>query len=471
MKSFILGFISFSSLLAQGAQFSLENYLAQVRSQNETIKANALNAQSYRLRAGEASLDFMPYATGNLSYSDDKRIASINSGFGTEGLNEGAGVGVQQKLRTGTLLGLNYNWTYSRYINSTLFPVSNYIAYTGSPEITITQPLWKDFAASLSKANEEATLQNLKALELQSQYSSEQIVFSAENAYWTLALNREVVALDRESIERTDLILKRNQKRVSMNVTDKSDLLQSLASLKTKELHYQDDLEVLREASMQFNSLRNVAGDSVAETLLPVSGLMDLDIEKEIKRTGERADVLIAIANAQNQKAQAKANDIKNQPDIELIGSYQFDGRGSDFGTATGTSWNGDNPYLTAQLTLKVPLDQGDVNQMAQGYRASIAAAEAAAQRAKFDLDQDWQDLKTHFKDALSRLELARELEKLQGEKLRWERERFKAGRTTSFQVLQFEDNFSDAELARLKIENELITMRAKARLYNNGAI
>jgi outer membrane protein TolC len=76
-------------------------------------------------------------------------------------------------------------------------------------------------------------------------------------------------------------------------------------------------------------------------------------------------------------------------------------------------------------------------------------------------------DLQKHFKDAMSRLSLARDLEKLQGEKLKYERERFNSGRTTSFQVLQFEDNFSDASLSRLRVENELVAMRAKARLYN----
>lgn len=456
---------------ARASTFTLENYLSQVKNQNETIKANELNSQSFRLRVGEASLDFMPYAIADGTYSDDKRIGSINNLYGTDAVNESADVGVQKKFRTGTLLGLTYNWAYTQVKNSPFLGVPNYVLYTGAPEISITQPLWQDFNASLSKANEEATLTTLKAQEIQARFSNQQIISDAENAYWTLALQREIAKLDRESIERTGLILKRNQKRVSMNVTDKSDLLQSLASLKSKELTYQTDVEALREASMKFNSLRNVSNDSVVEPLLPIDGLLEADIAREIKRTGERADVLATIATARSAKAQAKASDIKNQPTLSFVGTYQFDGRGQDLGTSLGTSWNGDNPYLTAALHLKIPLDQGDVGRMAEGYRAAAAAAEATEEKAKFDLDQDWLDLQKHFKDAVSRLSLARELEKLQQEKLLWERERFKSGRTTSFQVLQFEDNFSDAELSRLRVENELVAMRAKARLYNNGDV
>jgi outer membrane protein TolC len=466
---FILIFsISFTASASVERVFNLEDYLNQVRSQNETIKSNSLASLAFRLRVGEASLDFMPTGTGNLTYSDDKRQQSLTTYLGTEAVAESGTLGAQEKLRTGTLLGFSYNLSANQYFNSPFFnPVGSYSLYTASPQLSITQPLWKDFNASLSKANEESVLQSLKAQEISSLYSTQQIVLNAENIYWTLALDREIVRLDSESIERTTRILKRNEKRVSMNVTDKSDLLQSLASLKTKELTYQKDLEDLRQASMQFNSFRNVSNDSVPESLQNVNGFLDLDIGREIIRKGVRSDVLVAVANAQSQKASAEASRIKNLPDIELGGTYQFDGRGFDSATAMGTSWNADNPYLTASLKLTVPLDQGVVSTLNEGYRAQAASAEAAVERAKFDLDQDWLDLQKHFKDAMSRLSLARELEKLQGEKLKWERERFNLGRTTSFQVLQFEDNYSDASLSRLRVESELITIRAKARLYN----
>jgi outer membrane protein TolC len=429
--------------------------------------ANAYLSQSFRLRVGEAALDFMPKATGQFQYSDDKRIASFNSALGSEALSESGDLGVQQKLRTGTLLAFDYNLTESQILNSPFYGVPNYLIYTAAPRISITQPLWKDFNASLSKAVEESTLAQLRASDISNLYSNQKIISDAENAYWTLALDREIVRLDRESIERTDKILKRNQKRASMNVTDKSDVLQSLASLKTKELAYQNDVESLRQASMKFNSIRNVPDDKVAETLQAIGDFLDTDISKDIVRKAVRADVAIAIANAQKSKADAKSSEIRNQPDISFVGTYQFDGRGSNSGLAMGTSWNGDNPYLTAQLNLTIPLDFSEINRMNQGYKAQAAAAEATTARAEFDLDQDWLDLEKQFKDAMSRLALARELEKLQSEKLQYERERFASGRTTSFQVLQFEDNFSDASLSKLKVENELITMRAKARLYN----
>jgi outer membrane protein TolC len=451
-----------------GPLLNLGSYIAQVQSRNLSAKSNEYASKSFRLRIEEASLDFMPYVVGGATYTDDKRGPySISTGFGNEGITQAWDLGVSEKFRTGTNVTLTYNWTYSHYIGSLFFPPSATTLYTADPQITITQPLWKDFNASLSKANEEFLEDSYKAQEINSRYSTLQILFNAETAYWTLALNREVVRLDKESLERSDKILKYNDRRVRMNVTDRSELLQSLADVKSKELILQTDIETLRQSSLQFNSVRNVAGDSVTEKLEPIDQYLQGGFSAEIKKVRDRADVLAAGLNAESQRAQAKASKIKVEPDISLNGTYQFNGIAADANTAYGTSFNGDHPYLTVGLTLKIPLDQGTVSKLNEGYQAQSAAAQATLERSKFDLDQDWIDLQKHFADAMYRLNLAKELEKIQGEKLHHERDRFTAGRTTSFQVLQFEDTFSAAELSRLRIENDLITLRAKARLYN----
>jgi outer membrane protein TolC len=342
-----------------------------------------------------------------------------------------------------------------------------YFFRPAAPQITITQPLWKDFNASLSKANEEFLADSYKAQEVSSGYGTLQILFNAETAYWSLALNREVVRLDKESLDRSNKILKYNDRRVRMNVTDRSDLLQSLADVKGKELILQTDIETLRQTALQFNSVRNIAGDSVTEKLEPIDQYLQGGFSDEIKKVRDRADVRAAGLNAESQRAQAKASKIKVEPDISLNGTYQLNGIASDANTSYGTSFNADHPYMTVGLTLKIPLDQGTVSKLNEGYEAQSAAAQATLERSKYDLDQDWIDLQKHFADSMYRLNLAKELEKIQGEKLHHERDRFSAGRSTSFLVLQFEDSFSAAELSRLRIENDLITLRAKARLYN----
>jgi outer membrane protein TolC len=118
-------------------------------------------------------------------------------------------------------------------------------------------------------------------------------------------------------------------------------------------------------------------------------------------------------------------------------------------------------------VKLTVPLDFGVVTDIRDGYRAQAMAQDYLANKARFDLEQDWQDLRERYREAIDQLQVARELEKVQDEKIVNERNRFQTGRTTSFQVLQFEDNFFDSQLNRLRIENQILSLRATARLYN----
>jgi hypothetical protein len=65
------------------------------------------------------------------------------------------------------------------------------------------------------------------------------------------------------------------------------------------------------------------------------------------------------------------------------------------------------------------------------------------------------------------RLVLAQELEKLQGEKAEREKSRYRDGRTTNFQVLRFEDDYSLARIQILQLLANARAIEAQARFYN----
>jgi len=450
------------------AELTLKDYINQVKTQNQGYRATQIAQDGFWYRESEGSIDFMPSLIGGASYSDDKKQQSSPL-YGTQTISQNAYLGVQTKLRTGTNLSLTYNTTYAQVNGSTSIPSAG--NYSNAPQISISQPLWKDFNAELSKAFEETTVLSLKAQALLQKFSSHQIIYSAETAYWRLALLRQVVNFDKDSIERTNKILKWNQKRVSMNVTDRADLLQAQAALKARELQFQTDEESLRQAASLFNSARGVRGDHVPEVLTPIEVGIEKMAASEVKRLADRADVTANVLNAQVQKAQAKLAAEKVKPDVSLYGTAAFNGRDSNQRIGTQQSWKSDYPTYTVGVKLTVPLGLGITSDIKEGYNASAQAAENASWRARFELDQDWSDLQKRFKDALTRLETARDLETLQSEKLEYERKRFGNGRTTSYQVLQFEDHFSDARLIRIRIINDIISLRALSRLYNGESL
>jgi outer membrane protein TolC len=451
---------------------SLPEYQKQVLTQNQTYKAGELQVEAFSQRMSEASIDFIPSLVGGVNYLNNKAVQTSPLFLGTDTYSESANLGVQTKLRTGTLLNFGYNLSYnSIYGASPQFVLPSQTSfYVASPTLTLTQPLWRDFGAALSKANEEVIFADYQTRTLQQRFQNQQILFNTQTAYWRLALNRELVKYDKEAIERAQKNYKLTSRRVSMNVADRSDSLQTLTALKTRQLLLQNDMEALRQASSAFNSLRNVAGDEVPEEISNLDKGSQESLVQQIENKSERLDVSASLQAAKRDKASAKVSLEKFKPDVSVFGSVQFNGRAADANSAMGESWNADNPTYGAGLKLSVPLDRTLINHVTQGYNASSLASDMLSRRAQFDLNQDWNDLKKRLKDSVVRLDMARELEKLQDEKLRHEKERLGSGRTTSFQVLQFEDNYFDAQASRLRVQNEIVSIYAQAVLYNGGS-
>jgi outer membrane protein TolC len=257
-----------------------------------------------------------------------------------------------------------------------------------------------------------------------------------------------------------------------MNVADRADLLQAQAASKQKQLQFQTDKELYRQASALLNSFRNVRGDVVDEDLEPIDPEVEKDLTKQIKRTAQRADIEARIQAAQAKKGAAAVIAETMKPEINLYGSVNLSGRSTVYNnTALQDAYSTKYPTYVGGLKLTIPLDTGLNSDLVEGAAAAASASDAIAWRARFDLDQEWLNLQKRYTDATSRLKMATELEKLQEEKLSNERRRFSNGRTTSFQVLQFEDHYSDARQMRLRILNEIVNIHAQSRLFNGETL
>ncbi|MDH4225644.1 MAG: TolC family protein, partial [Deltaproteobacteria bacterium] len=95
-----------------------------------------------------------------------------------------------------------------------------------------------------------------------------------------------------------------------------------------------------------------------------------------------------------------------------------------------------------------------------------IAAADLNYRRKLFEAETDWRDLTQRFVEAMNRLKLAREIELSQKEKLEYERERLKRGRTTTSQVILFEQDNAVAQLTRLQAQLEALSVLATLKSF-----
>ena len=71
------------------------------------------------------------------------------------------------------------------------------------------------------------------------------------------------------------------------------------------------------------------------------------------------------------------------------------------------------------------------------------------------------------FENLKKRLALSQKLETVQEKKLIAEKRRYNGGRSTIFQVLQFEQDLANAQLLKLRNKNELIATYNQLKLFS----
>jgi outer membrane protein TolC len=94
-------------------------------------------------------------------------------------------------------------------------------------------------------------------------------------------------------------------------------------------------------------------------------------------------------------------------------------------------------------------------------------AAEASAEKAFFDSEQDWKDLSRAFAVAKERVTLAVQLEQLQRAKLEHERNRLQRGRSTTYQIILFEGDYSQAVLSLVRASSDLLRIYSQLKVFH----
>jgi outer membrane protein TolC len=172
----------------------------------------------------------------------------------------------------------------------------------------------------------------------------------------------------------------------------------------------------------------------------------------------------------------------KFKPNLEVYGQLGLGGR-DDWGPQT-------NPALeelsrnTARIeTIKSTLSTNHVSGIiglritapicgdikARKEQAAALEAESlriAAKQRTFEAERDWNELTKRLADSRSKLVLARSLEEIQKKKLDHEQIKQRSGRSTTYQVLTFEQDFANAQLNSLRIKAETAEILSRMKVF-----
>jgi outer membrane protein TolC len=451
---------------AQGAsKLPLDTFLKQVQDASLAYSGATLSSQGARERSEEAALVTAPQAFANLSLASDARKNPFF--FYDRVLNNVYGFGVQQQNTVGTQWKLSYQVTFTDF-QGLRFPSAVTTFNEGRLALEVNQPLWKNALGFETRAQQDALEAQALASHHVEAFKARAALAEAEATYWSLALARRTVTIAQTTLERARVLHAWASKRARFELADKSDLFQAEAALELRKLQLRAAEDQAHTASRAFNAARQVASDTVTEELeLPeLTTLLTLQAPA---RSALREDVLAAREGERAAVAVAEQGRSRAKPQLDVFASAALNSRDAPLGTAIANSFTLQQPTVAAGVKLVVPLDIGSLSAASQGWAKERAAAEKNYTQKVFTQEKEWADLEQGLKDARKRLELAAQIEDIQKKKLLNERERLNRGRTVTYQVLMFEEDFSQAQLNRLRTQGELLSILARMKTFQAG--
>ena len=291
---------------------------------------------------------------------------------------------------------------------------------------------------------------------------------NSEKAYWTLVYARKAVEINRRAVESAKKILDYVSKREKMNLGDKSDVLQAQASFEARQLVLKQAENDEKIAVKIFNKQRNTNLDEAPESLdeFDLKKLQTYLVPKV--KAADRFDVKASEASMKAAVASAKSEEESSKPSVNLYGSHSLTQIKDTPYKAVANSFAPNGIGSKIGINFSMPINFGLTSDLQQGAIKNASAARITYRQKLLDQQNDWESLIQNMESYKQNLTLSLAIEAAQKSKLENERQRLRQGRTSTYQVLLFEQDFANAELNTQQLTYKLVEAIANSKLYQN---
>lgn len=456
--------------LGFSSQLSLQDFLNQVEVKHQGISAGKMIVEAADERKDEAKLIFRPSIFAQGQVIVDKKPVSNVSTQGDQTNNEFVSAGILQQFDFGLKGQLSYNLSHTKIHNASPAFVPNSDFNDGIARLELSQSLWRNFKGSESNAQATLIESQTKAAKYGESFRIKSILASAESVYWSLSQMKKLVKVQQDNLARAQRLVSWNQRRSNTGLGDRSDTLQAQANLKLREFELRRTLQDMQTIQRLFNSLRGQNAEEVSEsletmdpkTLMSLTPPAKMDLRDDVKAAQEQQKLAMANATLAMER---------NKPTLEVYGSHALNGRDRDRGEAISNSFTNDQPTTAVGIRFSAPLDFSTTKAAISSYKKDQIAADLNYQRKVFDQDRDWTDLLAKFDAAKTKLTLVEQIAEAQKQKSVYENNRLQNGRTTTFQVLNFENDYASSETLRIQTETDLLNIYSQMKIYNAGGV
>lgn len=464
----LLGFVAAAAVPAYGELLTMQQYLDLVAENNSELKSVQANIDAVKGKLAEIERTYSYFLSAGVSYGDDQSGRPFIVDTATmERESELLGdINVSKQFETGTQVSLGFNGSYKNNDNKSS---PDYEVTDLSPYIRLEQSLLGEWNGGRTKASIAKARAGANSALYLLEYKKQQILLEAKLVYWNLSYSRTVIDFRRSSLDRTKKILDWNERRFKLDLAEKSDMLQSQAAFKQRELNlklaYEDEVKYSRD----FNRLINVVDTRVNYSVEAfITAGSNFEKDHKLEKKGSRADVLAAMEDVVSALQDQIVSEKGMGADLVFTGTLSMNGVNKDFSKASSDLGDMNKPAYTLALRYTLPLDFSLRKTINKGYESAKISAEKAVENAKLQEGSDWLQLVDNWNNAKSRFALAIEIRNIQQQRNEEEQNLLKKGRSTTYLVLQSEQDLDDAYLSMLQTILELISIYEQAEAFYN---
>lgn len=401
----------------------------------------------YDLHLAYAGYDPVFNLSGSHTHTDQGGPA------GTNGVSIQDDNGFDSGLKGATPWGMSYNLsgsltdTYGRQDENSI----------GAAGVSLTQPLLKNFWVDQTRTAIAVAKNRLKYSEqgLRQQFIT--TVTDVENAYYELIYARENFKVQQQALELAQTLYDQDKKRVELGSMAPLDVQQDEAQVATKRADLISGQFTLAKAE---NTLKNLITDNYpqwhevelapSESLNATRQLLEVQ-DSWAKGLTQRPDIIQAKLDVEQQGFTLKYLQNQLYPELDLTGSYGVNGAGREFNNALGQEQTGSRPVYSYGAVLTVPLGNVTARNNLKSGRATqqqiLLRLKKLEQNVMVDIDNAVKSARSSWEGA----EASKQARIFAEAALDAEQKKYAVGKSTTFTVLQLQNNLTLARSQEIR--------------------
>ncbi len=367
--------------------------------------------------------------------------------------NQRFNAGINQRLFTGGDLGLSFRQFRSRASFQTVNPTLN-----GDLVLSFTQPLLRGRGQEVTEG--PIRIANTDIAISQSVFEAQvsALILNVSNTYWDLVFQLKNLEVQQQTRDSAKQLLASIQSKVNLGLLSPIEILVAESGVASREEAVFIAKKSVLDTEDQLRLLLNLPGQSLFNppTIQPIDPPTDqsqmIQAEETLQSAiQKRPELTQNQLLFQNQSLSAKIAKNNLSPSLNFVGRFGLNGLGKDFQDETNQIGDGRFNQWEAGFVLTLPLGnqaaRADLQKEKISIRQTLLNREKMVQQITMEIKEGLRRVETDFQ----RIKATRRAKVLAEEKLSAGNERFKLGLINSQDLLEFQDDLSNAKGNELK--------------------